>query len=157
MLIILTNFLSLIDCQRCQISLCDRERPSVFKRVFDLQREDLTKELEAPYENRLPLKGDISESVAITGQKINLGKDQLLDDEECHSFLSLAIRDPDGIVGVISLANKEAAVTSDTASETATDTTNCIFTNNDERFVEAFAVFCGMAIRNAADYEVIYK
>ena len=78
MLIILTNFLSLIDCQRCQISLCDRERPSVFKRVFDLQRQDLGKELETPFENRLPLKGEITENVAITGQKINLVTDQLL-------------------------------------------------------------------------------
>lgn len=78
MLIILTNFLSLIDCQRCQISLCDRERPSVFKRVFDLQRHDLGKELETPFENRLPLKGEITENVAITGQKINLVTDQLL-------------------------------------------------------------------------------
>ena len=77
MLIILTNFLSLIDCQRCQISLCDRGRPSVFKRVFDLQRNDLGKELETPFENRLPLKGELTENVAITGQKINLGRDQL--------------------------------------------------------------------------------
>ena len=35
-----------------------------------------------------------------------------------------------------------------------TDDSNSAFTDNDERFVEAFAVFCGMAIRNAADYEV---
>ena len=81
MLIILTNFLSLIDCQRCQISLCDRERPSVFKRVFDLQRQDMGKELEAPFENRLPLKSEITENVAKTGQKINLCKPQLLQNE----------------------------------------------------------------------------
>ena len=78
-------------------------------------------------------------------------------DDECHSFLALAIRDPDGIVGVISLANKEK-VTSENSStlsdESVTATDSNIFTDNDERFVEAFAVFCGMAIRNAADYEV---
>jgi GAF domain-containing protein len=78
-------------------------------------------------------------------------------DDECHSFLALAIRDPDGIVGVISLANKET-VTSENSStlsdDSVTATDNNIFTDNDERFVEAFAVFCGMAIRNAADYEV---
>ena len=27
------------------------------------------------------------------------------------------------------------------------------FSENDERFVEAFAIFCGMAIRNAKEYE----
>ena len=78
-------------------------------------------------------------------------------DDECHSFLALAIRDPDGIVGVISLANKET-VTSENSStlsdDSVTATDSNIFTDNDERFVEAFAVFCGMAIRNAADYEV---
>ncbi len=78
-------------------------------------------------------------------------------DDECHSFLALAIRDPDGIVGVISLANKEK-VTSENSStlsdDSVTATDSNIFTDNDERFVEAFAVFCGMAIRNAADYEV---
>ena len=37
---------------------------------------------------------------------------------------------------------------------TADDSSSSAFTDNDERFVEAFAVFCGMAIRNAADYEV---
>ena len=71
--------------------------------------------------------------------------------------MALAIRDPDGIVGVISLANKEK-VTSENSStlsdDSVTATDSNIFTDNDERFVEAFAVFCGMAIRNAADYEV---
>ena len=72
-----------------------------------------------------------------------------------HSFLALPIRDPDGIVGVISLANKEAVKSEN--STTISDTDTSVFTNNDERFVEAFAVFCGMAIRNAADYEVYFS
>ena len=75
-------------------------------------------------------------------------------DDECHSFLALAIRDPDGIVGVISLANKEKVTSENLSDDSVTATDSNIFTDNDERFVEAFAVFCGMAIRNAADYEV---
>ena len=78
-------------------------------------------------------------------------------DDECHSFLALAIRDPDGIVGVISLANKEKVTSENSntlSNDSVTATDSNIFTDNDERFVEAFAVFCGMAIRNAADYEV---
>ena len=46
------------------------------------------------------------------------------------------------VLGVISLVNKEP--TGDPCSR---------FTENDERFAEAFAVFCGMAIRNAQEYE----
>ena len=150
MLTILTNFLSLIDCERCQVSLSDRTQPQVFKRVFDLHRNDLVaaKEiLEAPYEDRLPMRSDLTGMVVQSGQKINLHGQELKsmtsDDEDCllRSFLCLPIRDPDAnIVGVISLANK--------------DVEDCLhFTSNDERFVEAFAVFCGMSIRNAADYE----
>ena len=58
------------------------------------------------------------------------------------SMLCMPIRDsgdPGGVLGVISLINKSAS--------------DAVFTENDERFVEAFAVFCGMAIRNASDFE----
>ena len=148
-LTILTSFLSLIDCQRCQISLCDRDRPFVFKRVFDLQRQDLKgdRPLSAPFEDRLPMKSQMTGNVALTGQKVNLKDLNGDQDSDLQSFLSVPIRDPDGVVvGVISLANKDvtATVLSDNAG---------YFTGNDERFVEAFTVFCGMAIRNAADYE----
>ncbi len=151
MLIILTNFLSLIDCARCQISLCDRRNREAFKRVFDLQRNDLLghDHLDAPFEDRLSLKSQTTGKVALTGQKVNLGRDQLLKDGDnnnefpMHSFLCLPISDPEGeVVGVISLANKES------------DGECQMFSHNDERFVEAFAVFCGMAIRNASDYEM---
>lgn len=146
MLIILSNFLSLIDCERCQISLCEQAHPSVFKRVFDLQRKDLNKqELDRPFEDRLPIKSEITTNVAITGQKVNLDKSELQSNTEdgLKSFLSMPIRDPDGlVVGVISLANKEAQREEERS-----------FTGNDERFIEAFAIFCGMAIRNASDYE----
>ncbi len=56
----------------------------------------------------------------------------------------MPIRDPSQvcanlrILGVISLINKENFG---------------VFTENDERFVEAFAIFCAMAIRNAAEFE----
>ena len=142
MLTILTNFLSIIDCERCQVSLSDRHQPLVFKRVFDLQRSDLVKkDLNAPYEDRLPLRSDLIGLVAKSGQNINL-HGQELGQDDLRSFLCLPIKDPEGdIVGVISLANKDVQ-------------RDCLqFTKNDERFVEAFSVFCAMAIRNAVDYE----
>ena len=46
------------------------------------------------------------------------------------------------VLGVISLVNKEPV--GDPCAH---------FTENDERFAEAFAIFCGMAIRNAQEYE----
>ena len=127
MLTILTNFLSLIDCERCQISLCDPDRPGVFRRVFDLQRKELGVDLDAPYENRLPMRSDITGQVAITGQKVNATRDQL-SDGSIRSFLCAPIHDPDGrVVGVISLANKEV----EDAARMITFADQ--FTSNDER------------------------
>ena len=56
------------------------------------------------------------------------------------SMLCMPIRDSasDAVLGVITLVNKE---------------NDGVFTENDERFVEAFSLFCGLAIRNAAAYE----
>ena len=77
---------------------------------------------------------------------------------QIHSFFCSPIHDSNGkVIGVISLANKEANPAASNGlgngggeiHEAGAD----YFTNNDERFVEAFAIFCGMAIRNAADYE----
>lgn len=62
------------------------------------------------------------------------------------TMLCMPIRDETSILGVISLINKEG---SDDSGQGASNR----FTENDERFVEAFAVFCGMAIKNAAEYE----
>ena len=152
MMTILSNFLSLIDCQRCQISLCDRDQaPSVFKKVFDLQRQDLANpELEVPFADRLPIQSQITGKVATTGCRVNLGRQDLPkaeaeEEDQLWSFLGWPIRDPDGrVVGVISLANKEVDPARPNSER---------FTSNDERFVEAFSIFCGMAIVNAADYE----
>ena len=54
------------------------------------------------------------------------------------TMLCMPIRDTRDVLGVISLINKEG---------------EGFFTENDERFVEAFSLFCGMAIRNASDFE----
>ena len=161
MLTILTNFLSLIDCEKCQISLSDPERPSVFRRIFDLRRSEVGLDLEGPFENRLPINSEFTAKVATTGKKINLKLEDLLESgggaNQIRSFFCSPIHDSNGkVVGVISLANKEAnpaaaaAVSNNLGLHEARAN---YFTNNDERFVEAFAIFCGMAIRNAADYE----
>lgn len=55
------------------------------------------------------------------------------------SILCMAIKNSLGqIIGVIQLVNKFD---------------NLVFTKNDENFVEAFAIFCGMGIHNTHMYE----
>ena len=50
----------------------------------------------------------------------------------------MPIKDNDGfIIGVVTLVNKKTG----------------IFTGKDEGFVEAFGIFCGIALANASNYE----
>ncbi len=174
MLTILTNFLSLIDCERCQILLSDPNMPTVFKRVFDLDRRDLNESEEGSVEKlsegRIPINSTIAMDVARTGQKVNIGspfcslpekddeEEVQVNEDKCpnnfKSFLCSPIRDPDNrVLGVISLINKDESSSTTTTRAGDSGPSSSMFTSNDERFVEAFAIFCGMAIRNAADYE----
>ena len=156
---ILSNFLTMIVCERCQILLTDPNDPRIFKRVFQMQRGDLNEEAEDEeivLEGRFPILAVISGDVAVAGRKVNIADVQA--DERFDAFIDSA-DDPDGlthrsllclpirdspdtnrVLGVISLINK--------------DDGGGVFTENDERFAEAFSLFCGMAIRNAAEFEV---
>ena len=91
---ILANFLTMIDCERCQIILLEDAKPDdengnhpVFKRVFDLERKDLKldedrddetfEEDEKPlsdlvFEGRFPINIAITGEVATTGKTINI-------------------------------------------------------------------------------------
>ena len=155
---ILTNFLTMIECERCQILLChssassaaNGNRKEMFTKVFDLQRSDLDENGRAegvPFDsNKCPANLAVAADVARTGKKVNTPKTLgVIDsdgdsdcDDDSRSLLCMPIRDNDKILGVISLINKE---------------TSDFFSENDERFVEAFSIFCGMAIRSASDFE----
>ena len=158
---ILTNFLTMIECERCQILLChssassaaNGNRKEMFTKVFDLQRSDLDENGRAekvPFDsNKCPANLAVAADVARTGKKVNAprklgvidsdGDSSDTDhDDTSRSMLCMPIRDNDKILGVISLINKEKSD---------------FFSENDERFVEAFSIFCGMAIRSASDFE----
>ena len=62
-----------------------------------------------------------------------------------RTLLCLPVRYGPHVLGVVSLINKEPSSSSSSSSS--------FFTQNDERFAEAFALFCGAAIRNAKEYE----
>ena len=71
----------------------------------------------------------------------------------CNSFLCMAIRDPDDkVLGVISLIDKEPGEGVSVLGHAPLSPTSPLggggyFTENDEQFVKAFSIFCGMAIR----------
>ena len=145
----LINFLNLIECERAQILLSSKDEPTTFNKVYDLEDSDLKKEnfdcLLSPYENRFPINSSIIGLVASLGETINISDncaDKFGCDTDTHqdqrSLLCMPIKDgEDNIIGVVTLVNKKSGV----------------FTSNDESFVEAFGIFCGIALANVSNYE----
>ncbi|XP_068618143.1 dual 3',5'-cyclic-AMP and -GMP phosphodiesterase 11 isoform X3 [Battus philenor] len=148
---ILTHTQSLIRCQRVQVLLVHEASKGSFSRVFDLEAGDETDPgtRTSPYESRFPINIGITGYVATTGETVNIA-DAYLDarfdpsvDEDAgfkhNTILCMAIKNSEGrIIGVIQLVNKFDGL---------------LFTKNDENFVEAFAIFCGMGIHNTHMYE----
>ena len=145
----LVNFLNLIQCERAQILLSSKEEPTTFNKVYDLEDSDLKREnfenLIAPFENRFPINSSIIGLVASLGETVNIGDNScdssVLQEDNHHehrSLLCMPIKDgEENIIGVVTLINKKTG----------------IFTSNDESFVEAFGIFCGIALDNVYNYE----
>ncbi|XP_029158686.1 dual 3',5'-cyclic-AMP and -GMP phosphodiesterase 11-like isoform X1 [Nylanderia fulva] len=150
---ILTHTQSLIQCQRVQVLLVHKASKGSFSRVFDFEANDLAGEdsdsRTSPFESRFPINVGITGYVATTGETVNIPSayedprfDPLVDDGtgfRHRTILCMAIKNSSGqIIGVIQLINKFDDLP---------------FTKNDENFVEAFAIFCGMGIHNTHMYE----
>ncbi|XP_068968084.1 dual 3',5'-cyclic-AMP and -GMP phosphodiesterase 11-like isoform X2 [Bombus flavifrons] len=150
---ILTHTQSLIQCQRVQVLLVHKASKGSFSRVFDFEANDLTGEdsdsRTSPFEGRFPINVGITCYVATTGETVNIPNayedprfDPSVDDGSGfrhRTILCMPIKNSSGqIIGVIQLINKFD---------------DLLFTKNDENFVEAFAIFCGMGIHNTHMYE----
>ncbi|XP_057371613.1 dual 3',5'-cyclic-AMP and -GMP phosphodiesterase 11-like isoform X4 [Daphnia carinata] len=151
---ILTHTQSLIQCQRCQVLLVHEASKGTFSRVFDFEASDLSGEDQegsgtSPNESRFPINVGITSYVATTAETVNIidaYKDTRFDpsvdegtDFVHKTVLCMPIKNSDGYtIGVIQLVNKF---------------NNLPFTKNDENFVEAFSIFCGMGINNTNMYE----
>merc|ERR1719412_488974 len=152
---ILTHMLSLIRCERAMLLLVHEGSQSTFSRVFDLEASEI--DLEVPNttfssrDGRFPVNAGITGFVAATRGTVNI-QDAYSDtrfDLEVDSdsgfkhstILCMPImysNKPNKVLGVFQLVNKFE---------------NLPFTKNDENFVEAFAIFCGMGIHNVHMYE----
>ncbi|KZC08932.1 Dual 3',5'-cyclic-AMP and -GMP phosphodiesterase 11 [Dufourea novaeangliae] len=150
---ILTHTQSLIQCQRVQVLLVHKASKGSFSRVFDFEANDLAGEdsdsRTSPFESRFPINVGITGYVATTGETVNILHayddsrfDPSVDDGtgfKHRTILCMPIKNSSGqIIGVIQLINKFD---------------DLAFTKNDENFVEAFAIFCGMGIHNTHMYE----
>ncbi|XP_046649494.1 dual 3',5'-cyclic-AMP and -GMP phosphodiesterase 11-like isoform X3 [Daphnia pulicaria] len=153
---ILAHTQSLIQCQRCQVLLVHEESKGTFFRVFNYPKaseEDLqnpgTRFPFSPNESRFPINVGITSYVATTAETVNVVdayEDQRFDrsvddgkDFKHKTILCMPIKNSKGhTIGVIQLVNKF---------------NNLPFTQNDENFVEAFSIFCGMGIYNTNMFE----
>lgn len=86
-------------------------------------------------------------------QDDSMKSDSASSDTHYNSFLCMAIRDPDeNVLGVISLIDKEPGDGGGIFGQAPLSPISAsgghgYFTENDEQFVKAFSIFCGMAIR----------
>ncbi|XP_074034856.1 phosphodiesterase 11 isoform X2 [Leptinotarsa decemlineata] len=151
---ILLHTQSLIQCQRVQILLTHKDSSASFSRVFDFEESDVNiiesgESRTSPLEGRFPINIGITGYVATTGETVNLlnvYEDPRFDPDadkgtnfRHKTVLCMPIKNSKGrIIGVIQLINKF---------------NDLPFTKNDENFVEAFAIFCGMGIHNTRMYE----
>ncbi|CAG0883666.1 unnamed protein product [Cyprideis torosa] len=149
---IMIHMQSLLQAERCQVLLTHEASKASFSRVFDLEvQEDPASETysrSVAYENRTPLNVGVTGHVASTGETVNIA--DASGDERCdqHSglvmkhILSMPIKNAiNQIIGVVQLINKLPP-----GNESG-------FTKNDEHFLEAFAIFCGMGLHNTQMYE----
>ncbi|XP_014602837.1 PREDICTED: dual 3',5'-cyclic-AMP and -GMP phosphodiesterase 11-like [Polistes canadensis] len=179
---ILTHTQSLIQCQRVQVLLVHKASKGSFSRVFDFEANDLTGE-DSDSRTSLPKKKKKKKKkqcfkiryiksllnlfqINLNNSRINVFiiinrlydilfqtvsipnayEDPRFDpsvDEGTgfrhRTILCMPIKNSSGqIIGVIQLINKFDDLQ---------------FTKNDENFVEAFAIFCGMGIHNTHMYE----
>ena len=152
---ILTHMLSLIRCERAMLLLVHEGSQGTFSRVFDLEATEVdlgASQTFSSREGRFPVNAGITGFVAGTRQTVNIEDayaDPRFDKEvDCESsgfkhktILCMPImypNKPNKVLGVFQLVNKFE---------------NLPFTRNDENFVEAFGIFCGMGIHNVHMYE----
>ncbi|XP_045612684.1 dual 3',5'-cyclic-AMP and -GMP phosphodiesterase 11 isoform X1 [Procambarus clarkii] len=150
---IMTHTQSLLQCERVQILLVHEASRGAFSRVFDLEVKDLqgddAESRTSPFESRFPINIGITGHVATTGETVCIADayedskfDESVDENtgfRHRSVLCMPIKNTAGkTVGVVQLINKFD---------------NLPFTKNDENFLEAFAIFCGMGIHNTHMYE----
>ncbi|KAG5877393.1 Dual 3', partial [Gonioctena quinquepunctata] len=147
---ILLHTIGFILCDRVQILLTYKDSAASFSRIFDTEKNDPDEASRtSPFEGRFPIHIGITNHVSTTGETVNLlnvYEDPRFDPDvdkganfRHKTVLCMPIKNFKGkIIGVIQLINKCNGLP---------------FTKNDENFVEAFAIFCGMGIYNTRMYE----
>lgn len=157
------TILSFMQAQACTVFIADDDSMNSFSSVFHMEYEELGELLDAPKRDCdvSQINYMYAQYVKNTMQPLNITdvtKDQRFPwtsenpDHTCHQIKSLLctpIRNgkKDKVIGVCQLVNK---------MEEASGSVKA-FNRNDEQFLEAFAIFCGLGIQNTQMYETVER
>ncbi|XP_073330748.1 cGMP-specific 3',5'-cyclic phosphodiesterase [Pagrus major] len=157
------TILSFMQAQACTVFITDEDSMNSFSSVFHMEYEELGEVLDAPKRDC-----DVSQINYMYGQYVkntmqplniaDVTKDQRFPwtsenpdhtSNQIKSLLCTPIRNgkKDKVIGVCQLVNKM-----DEASGSVK-----AFNRNDEQFLEAFAIFCGLGIQNTQMYETVER
>ncbi|XP_022603578.1 cGMP-specific 3',5'-cyclic phosphodiesterase [Seriola dumerili] len=157
------TILSFMQAQACTVFIADEDSMNSFSSVFHMEYEELGEVLDAPKRDCdvSQINYMYAQYVKNTMQPLNIAdvtKDQRFPwtsenpdhiSNQIKSLLCTPIRNgkKDKVIGVCQLVNKM-----DEASGSVK-----AFNRNDEQFLEAFAIFCGLGIQNTQMYETVER
>ncbi|XP_067435183.1 cGMP-specific 3',5'-cyclic phosphodiesterase isoform X2 [Thunnus thynnus] len=157
------TILSFMQAQACTVFIADEDSMNSFSSVFHMEYEELDEVLDAPKRDCdvSQINYMYAQYVKNTMQPLNIAdvtKDQRFPwtsenpdhtSNQIKSLLCTPIRNgkKDKVIGVCQLVNKM-----DEASGSVK-----AFNRNDEQFLEAFAIFCGLGIQNTQMYETVER
>ncbi|XP_075890014.1 cGMP-specific 3',5'-cyclic phosphodiesterase isoform X3 [Nelusetta ayraudi] len=157
------TILSFMQAQACTVFIADGDSMNSFSSVFHMEYEELGEVLDIPKRDCdvSQINYMYAQYVKNTMQSLNIAdvtKDQRFPwtgenpdhtSNQIKSLLCTPIRNAkkDKVIGVCQLVNKM-----DEASGSVK-----AFNRNDEQFLEAFAIFCGLGIQNTQMYEAVER
>ncbi|KAK7910221.1 hypothetical protein WMY93_014905 [Mugilogobius chulae] len=155
------TIMSFMQAQACTVFIADEDSMNSFSSVFHMEYEELVDVLDAPKRdcdvNQINYM--YAQCCKNTARPLNISdvtKDQRFpwtSENPDHSCIKSLLCTPiwngkkDKVIGVCQLVNKM-----DEASGSVR-----AFNRNDEQFLEAFAIFCGLGIQNTQMYETVER
>uniref|UniRef100_A0A3Q3L5B4 Phosphodiesterase n=1 Tax=Mastacembelus armatus TaxID=205130 RepID=A0A3Q3L5B4_9TELE len=154
------TILSFMQAQACTVFIADEDSMNSFSSVFHMEYEELDEVLDAPKRDCdvSQINYMYAQYVKNTMQPLNISdatKDQRFPwtvnhtSSQIKSLLCTPIRNgkKDKVIGVCQLVNKMDEASGNVKA----------FNRNDEQFLEAFAIFCGLGIQNTQMYETVER
>ncbi|XP_066577007.1 cGMP-specific 3',5'-cyclic phosphodiesterase isoform X3 [Amia ocellicauda] len=161
---IAATILSFMQAQACTVFIADGESMHSFSSVFHMDHEELGESADVPKSRDCDVSKInymYAQYVKNTQEPLNIGdvaRDRRFPwtnenaeyaSEQIKSLLCSPIRNgkKDKVIGVCQLTNKMDEATGKIRA----------FNRNDEQFLEAFAIFCGLGIQNTQMYETVER